>query len=56
MANLISIVIGIIVFCAWVTHIVYCFTTHAWLLLLAGAVLFPIGIVHGFGLWFGFWR
>lgn len=38
---------------AWINHIVICIQDESWLLLLAGAILFPIGIVHGAGSWFG---
>ena len=27
----------------------------AWGFLLAGAVMFPIGIIHGLGIWIGVW-
>jgi hypothetical protein len=40
-------------FMAWVTHIASCINHEQWLLLLSGAILFPIGILHGTGLWFG---
>ncbi len=38
---------------AWLTHVVICLKTAAWGFLIAGAILFPIGIIHGVGLWFG---
>jgi predicted neutral ceramidase superfamily lipid hydrolase len=38
---------------AWLTHVITCIQTEKWLLLLAGAIMFPIGILHGFGLWIG---
>jgi hypothetical protein len=37
----------------WITHIVVCIQDESWVLLLAGALAFPIGIVHGIGSWFG---
>ena len=37
---------------AWFTHIFYCFGHAAWGFLVAGAIFFPIGILHGFYLWF----
>lgn len=37
----------------WVTHIIVCIQTASWALLIAGALMFPIGIVHGIGIWFG---
>lgn len=40
---------------AWVTHVVNCIQDEAWLFLIAGAIAFPIAIVHGVGIWFGVW-
>lgn len=40
-------------FIAWLTHVITCIQTEKWLFLLAGAIMFPIGILHGIGLWFG---
>lgn len=40
---------------AWVTHVVYCIQHEEWMFLVAGALLAPIGVIHGFGLWFGVW-
>lgn len=37
---------------AWATHILTCFAQGLWGFLLAGAIFFPIGIFHGFYLWF----
>jgi hypothetical protein len=37
---------------AWFTHIFFCFGSMAWGFLLAGAIFFPIGILHGMYLWF----
>jgi len=34
------------------THIFTCFAQGLWGFLIAGALLFPIGILHGFYLWF----
>ena len=45
-------VLGITCLIAWLTHIFYCFGHAAWGFLLAGAIFFPIGIFHGFYLWF----
>lgn len=38
---------------AWLTHVVVCIKTASWLFLIAGAILAPIGVVHGIGVWFG---
>lgn len=42
--------IGAIV--AWFTHIFTCFSQQLWGFLVAGALMFPIGILHGVWLWF----
>ena len=31
----------------WLTHIFWCFGHAAWEFLIAGAIFFPIGILHG---------
>lgn len=38
---------------SWFTHVVSCIKTASWVFLLAGAIFFPIGCVHGTGIWFG---
>jgi predicted membrane channel-forming protein YqfA (hemolysin III family) len=38
---------------AWLTHVITCISAGKWIFLLAGAVFFPIGCVHGTGIWFG---
>ena len=45
-------IVGILCFVAWLTHVFYCFAHVMWGFLLAGAIFFPIGILHGFYLWF----
>ena len=40
---------------AWITHLVVCFTDEKWGFLIAGAIFFPVAIVHGTGTWFGAW-
>ncbi len=42
-------------FAAWLTHIVVCIKTGAWAFLIAGAVFFPVAVIHGVGSWFGVW-
>lgn len=59
MNDFISGLIGIFLigtpFAAWLTHVVICLKMAKWGFLIAGALFFPIGIVHGFGIWFGAW-
>lgn len=45
-------VIGLACFFAWLTHVFTCFAEGLWGFLIAGALLFPIGILHGMYLWF----
>jgi hypothetical protein len=40
---------------AWLTSIVFCASHDHWPLLVASASFFPVGIVHGVGVWFGGW-
>lgn len=42
-------------FAGWVTHLYVCFTEGLWGFLIAGAIFFPIGIIHGWGVWIGVW-
>lgn len=42
-------------YAAWLTSIVFCATNGARPLLIAGAAFFPVGVVHGLGLWLGGW-
>lgn len=41
------------IFAAWFTHIIHCLMTAKYLLLIAGAFIAPVGVIHGIGLWFG---
>lgn len=50
--------LGIVALClaptaAWVTHVVVCIKAGAYLLLIAGGFIFPIGMIHGFMIWLG---
>lgn len=47
-------IVYIAFFLAWLTHIVTCISDDRWGLLIAGALIFPVGIIHGVGVWFGF--
>jgi hypothetical protein len=53
MSNAFGFVAAIWVLAAWMTHVVVSIQTAKWLLLLVGAIFFPVGCVHGTGLWFG---
>lgn len=55
MNSLVGLAIGAWVVLAWLTHVVVCLSTSKWGFLIAGAIFFPIGCVHGTGVWFDFW-
>lgn len=59
MGELIGLMVNVsfllILFIAWLTHIITCLVAASWGFLIAGAICFPIGIVHGVGVWFGAW-
>ncbi|WP_437871577.1 hypothetical protein ACSD7O_25005 [Methylorubrum extorquens] len=38
---------------AWVTHVVACIKASAWVLLLFGCIVAPVGVIHGIGVWLG---
>ena len=40
---------------AWLTHLYVCFTAGKWGFLIAGAIFFPVAIIHGIGVWLGVW-
>ena len=42
------------IFLSWLTHVIVCIASSKWVFLLAGAIFFPIGCVHGTGVWLGF--
>ena len=50
-----GIIIGGASLAAWFTHLYTCFSDDRWGFLIAGAIAFPIAIVHGVGVWFGVW-
>lgn len=39
---------------AWLTHVITCLIDGSWGFLIAGAIMFPIAIIHGILIWFGF--
>jgi hypothetical protein len=46
---------GLFIYAAWLTSIVFCAANDRYPLLIASAVFFPVGVVHGIGVWFGGW-
>ena len=55
MANFIGISVGLLALFAWFQHLYTCFTEESWGFLVAGAIFFPVAMIHGIGIWLGFW-
>jgi hypothetical protein len=55
MGNLLGILFVIGFAGAWFTHLFVCFSDDRWGFLIAGAIMFPVAIVHGVGIWLGIW-
>lgn len=47
------VILALTVFAAWLTHIITCLIGGKSGFLIAGAIMFPIGIIHGFLIWLG---
>ena len=48
-----TMVLGMLSVPAWLTHCVRCIMTEQWILLVVGAIAAPVGVVHGWMIWFG---
>lgn len=51
----IIMVTGLFTYSAWLTSIVFCSANGLRPLMIAAAAFFPVGVVHGIGIWFGGW-
>lgn len=40
---------------AWIQHVITCIATEQWILLVVGAIVAPVGVIHGWGVWLGVW-
>ncbi|WP_343562055.1 hypothetical protein [Kiloniella sp. b19] len=43
---------GMVTPAAWITHLVFSAMMGEWVLLVAGAFVYPLGMAHGIWLWF----
>ncbi|MEP0322487.1 hypothetical protein [Bauldia litoralis] len=55
MTKTIAIVAFFAAFGGWIAHLYACFTLDQWAFLFFGAIIFPVGVVHGWGVLLGFW-
>ena len=44
---------GVLTYAAWLTSIVFCAVNGLMPLLVVAALFFPVGVVHGVGVWLG---
>ena len=54
-AEIVGGLLTLVCIAAWLTHVTVCFQGNRWGFLIAGALFFPVAIIHGIGIWFGFW-
>jgi len=50
--GLFGLIIFFVCVAAWLTHVITCFGIAAWGFLIAGAIFFPVAIIHGVYIWF----
>ena len=50
-----GIALVLLTFAGWSQHLYTCFHEGHWEFLIAGAVMTPIGIINGWGIWFAWW-
>jgi hypothetical protein len=55
MKIIVSLALVLWIIASWLTHVIVCIKTASWGFLIAGALRFPVAVVHGTGLWFGAW-
>ncbi len=51
----VAVITVFVAIAAWLTHIIACLQNNEWGFLIAGALFFPIAMIHGFGVWIGVW-
>lgn len=56
MKELSGLIVGLAVFGGWLQHLFTCFNQHLYGFLIAGAIFFPVAIIHGWGIWLGLWH
>ena len=43
-------------FAGWCQHLYTCFNERLYGFLIAGAIFFPVAVIHGWGIWLGLWH
>ena len=52
--NITIIILALLSIGAWFTHVFHCLFAAKYVLLIAGSIIAPVGVIHGVGIWFGF--
>jgi hypothetical protein len=52
--GLLAIALWLAIIAGWITHIIVAISAKAWLFMIVGALIFPVAVVHGWSIWFGF--
>ena len=56
LSTALSLMVSVTVcYAAWLTSIVFSAVASQYPLLIAAALFWPVGIIHGVGVWFGGW-
>lgn len=53
MKDLVLIFLAVVFVGGWITHIITCLIQAKYLLLITGAFIAPVGVIHGIGIWLG---
>lgn len=53
MGAIVSVFALLVVVASWFTHVIVCLKAASWGFMIAGAIFFPVAVVHGVGIWFG---
>ena len=51
-----GIAFALLCLAGWFQHLYTCFNEHLYGFLIAGAIFFPVAIIHGWGIWLGLWH
>ena len=55
MSYIFGVFLALLAAASWFQHLYTCFSDERWGFLIAGAIFFPVAIVHGVGIWLGLW-
>ena len=56
LGQLLALLAGLLGFAGWGQHLYTCFNEKLWGFLIAGAIFVPVGVIHGIGIWLGWWQ